>query len=222
MSKNKKTKPDIVNKKDGQSWAYSEVVRDHFFHPRNLLFGDPAQEDFNTEGMVGSPACGDVMRIWLLVDPKTEKIKKFKWRTFGCASAIASTSMLSVMTTEDGGMTVDKALAITAGDVTARLGGLPERKEHCSVLGDKALRVAINNWFKSQEQYDRIVTSGERVLDPHTRTTEADIEEAVIDGLTTLEKIQERTKVGLGYPECLPEVEQLIRFYCEKYGRLVK
>lgn len=217
MSKEEK-KLDLVNQKTGGGWAYSEIVKDHFFHPRNLLLTEFDENDFNTEGLVGSPACGDVMRVWLWIDPETEKIKKFKWRTFGCASAIASTSMLSVMVTEKGGMKVDDAMAIRAIDITRRLGGLPERKEHCSVLGDKALRSAINNWFKLQGKYDRIAESSAKILDPITMVTEADIEEAVIDGLITLEQIQERTKVGIGYPECLPEVEQLVRFYREKYG----
>ncbi len=161
--------------------------------------------------------CGDVMRIWLKINPKTERIKAFKWRTFGCASAIAATSMLSVMATEKGGMKLDKALKIKPQDIMKRLGGLPDRKIHCSVLGDKALRTAINNWFKKTGQYERIIVEGSRILDPNTKTTEADIEEAVIDGATTLEAVQKRTKVGIGYPKCIPEAEELIRFYREKY-----
>lgn len=181
------------------------------------MTGDPKNSEFDAEGIVGSPACGDVMRVWLKINPKTERIKKFKWRTFGCASAIAATSMLSVMVTEKGGMKIDKALKIKPQDITRRLGGLPERKIHCSVLGDKALRTAINNWFKKTGQYDRIIVEGSRVLDPNTKTTEADIEEAVIEGAKTLEAVQKKTKVGIGYPKCIPEVEQLIRFYREKY-----
>ena len=161
--------------------------------------------------------CGDVMRMWLKIDPKKEKITACKWRTFGCASAIASTSVLSVMVTEKGGMTLDKAMQIKPQDIIKRLGGLPDRKIHCSVLGDKALRAAINDWFKKTGQYNRIITEGSRIIDPYTKVTEADIEEAVIEGALTLKDVQQKTKVGIGYPQCLPEVEELIRFYKEKY-----
>jgi hypothetical protein len=157
------------------------------------------------------------MRVWLNINPKKDKIKEFKWRTFGCASAIASTSMLSVMITEKGGMKIDKALQIKPQDIIKRLGGLPDRKIHCSVLGDKALHAALNNWFKKTKQFSRIIIEGTEVIDPNTKTTEADIEEAVLEGATTLEAVQKRTKVGIGFPQCLPKVEELIRFYREKY-----
>lgn len=212
-----KQKPDIVNKITGGSWAYTDIVKDHFFNPRNLLWEMPGEDEFDTEGIVGSPACGDVMRVWLNIDAKADRIEDFKWRTFGCASAIAATSMLSVMATEKGGMTLKNALAIRPQDIMARLGGLPDRKVHCSVLGDKALRAALNNWFKKRSQFDRIVVEGTRLIDPNTKVTEADIEEAVIEGATTLEAVQKKTKVGIGYKECIPQVEELIRFYREKY-----
>ncbi|MDI6820788.1 MAG: iron-sulfur cluster assembly scaffold protein [Patescibacteria group bacterium] len=213
----KKTKPDIVNKFTGDKWVYSKIVKSHFFYPKNFLVGDIKKLNFDVEGIIGSPACGDVMRVWLKIDPKTEKIKKFKWRTFGCASAIAATSILSVMVTEKGGMKIDRALKIKPQDIMKRLGGLPDRKIHCSVLGDKALRIAINNWFKKTEQYERIIIEGSRILDPNTKVTEADIEEAVLEGATTLEAVQKRTKVGIGYSKCILEVEELIKFYREKY-----
>lgn len=217
IKKTHKSKPDVVNKFTGGSWAYSETVRDHFFSPRNLLLEKPGRGKFDVEGIVGSPACGDVMRVWLKIDRKADRIKEFKWRTFGCASAIAATSMLSVMITEKGGMKIDKALKIKPQYIMKRLGGLPDRKIHCSVLGDKALRAAINNWFKKTGQTTRIIVEGSRVLDPNTKTTEADIEEAVLDGAMTLEAVQKRTKVGIGYPECILAVEELIKFYREKY-----
>lgn len=213
----KQNKKDVINKFTGDSWAYTKEVKEHFFKPKNLLLEDPKKAKYDAEGIVGSPACGDVMRVWLKIDGKRDKIKEFKWRTFGCASAIASTSMLSVMVTEKGGMKIDKALKIKPQDIMKRLGGLPDRKIHCSVLGDKALRTALNDWFKKTKQLSRIVVDGKQILDPHTKTTEADIEEAVLEGATTLLAIQKRTKVGIGHPECLPKVEELIRFYREKY-----
>ena len=212
-----KKKPDVVNKRSGDSWAYTKEVRDHFFNPRNLLWENPKSAKYDAEGIVGSPACGDVMRVWLSIDGKNDRITDFKWRTFGCASAIAATSMLSVMIVEDGGMKIDQALKVRPQDIIKRLNGLPDRKIHCSVLGDKALRAAINDWFKKTEQFERIIVEGTRVIDPHTKVTEADIEEAVLEGATTVEAVQKRTKVGIGYPECLNTVEELIRFYREKY-----
>ena len=97
MSRQNKTKlkikPDIINKFAGGSWAYSKIVREHFFKPKNLLWENPTsaswRSKYDGEGIVGSPACGDVMRVWLKIDAKKDKIKEFKWRTFGCASAIA-------------------------------------------------------------------------------------------------------------------------------------
>jgi NAD(P)H-nitrite reductase large subunit len=121
------------------------------------------------------------------------------------------------MITEKGGMKIKDALKIRPQDIIKRLGGLPDRKIHCSVLGDKALRAAVNDWFKKTDQFDRIMVEGTQVIDPHTKVTEEDIEEAVLEGDLTLGEVQKRTKVGIGYPECLPKVEELIRFYREKY-----
>ena len=207
----------MVNKFTGDVWAYSDIVRSHFFEPQNILWEKPVDAHFDAEGVVGSPACGDVMRVWININPKKDTITEFKWRTFGCASAIAATSMLSVMVTEKKGMKIDEALTIRPQDIMKRLGGLPDRKIHCSVLGDKALRAAINDWFKKTKQFTRIVVEGTRVVDDNTKVTEADIEEAVLEGAITLEAVQKRTKVGIGNPDCIPRVEELIRFYREKY-----
>lgn len=220
-------KPDVTNKHTGDSWIYTKEVKEHFFKPKNILLEDPKEARYDGVGMVGSPACGDVMRVWLKIDPKTDRIKEFKWRTFGCASAIAATSILSVMVTEPQvrqesrkkvkGMKIDDALKIRPQDIIKRLGGLPDRKIHCSVLGDKALRAALNDWFKKSGQLERIVLDGEQIIDPDTKVTERDIEEAVLEGATDLASVQRRTKVAIGNPDLVPKVEQLIRFYTEKY-----
>jgi NifU-like protein involved in Fe-S cluster formation len=91
-----------------------------------------------------------MMALWIKVDPKTQKIEDCKWRTYGCASAIAATSMMSVMVTEKGGMPVKKALNLKAQQIIERLGGLPELKFHCSVLGLSALKEAINDYLKNK------------------------------------------------------------------------
>ncbi len=119
-----------------------------FFNPRNILLTEPKRGEFDASGVVGSPACGDVMKMWIKIEPKTERIKKLKWRTFGCASAIASTSMFSVMLTEKGGMKLEDALKITPQDIMKRLGGLPPYKIHCSVLSDQAFKKAAENYLK--------------------------------------------------------------------------
>lgn len=216
ITKQKAYDIEAFGKKGG--WFYSEIVKDHFFHPRNFLWNEKAKDfKYNAMGMVGSPACGDMMKMWLYIDPKTERIKKCWWQTFGCASAIASTSMLSVMLTEKGGMKVDKALKITPQDILKRLGGLPTRKIHCSVLGDKALKEAIYDYFRRTKQYDKIKQTGARIIDEVLKITDKDIEEAVKGGAKTLEEVQAITKVGHGDPNCLPEVEELIKFYRAKY-----
>jgi NifU-like protein involved in Fe-S cluster formation len=131
----------------GQSvgWLYSETVKDHFFNPRNILL-DEAKYRSDGVGVVGSPACGDIMVVWIKVDKNQQKVVECKWRTFGCASAIASTSMMSVMVTENGGMVLRHAKRLTPEAIIDRLGGLPDRKYHCSVLGHQALREAIEDY----------------------------------------------------------------------------
>lgn len=147
MKKTTKNKGACVVSCGGtEAWIYSETVKDHFFKPRNLLL-DESGYKFDGEGQVGSMACGDVMKVWVKINKKTGRISGCKWRTFGCASAIASTSMMSVMATENGGMEIARALKLKPEEIIDRLGGLPDRKYHCSVLGQEALRAAIENYL---------------------------------------------------------------------------
>ncbi len=208
---------DIVPKGGDEDWAYTDEVKKHFFQPQNLVSNAKELKDYDGLGMVGSPACGDMMKVWIKVDKKNDKIIDMKWQTFGCGSAIAATSMLSVMVAENGGMPIDQALEIKPQDITERLHGLPIRKIHCSVLGDKALRSAINNYFIKTKQKDRVIKEQTRIIDKVANVTDHDIEEAVLEGAHDLESVQKKTKVGVGNPEVIPEVEQLIRFYQEKY-----
>ena len=126
---------------DRQDWFYTDKVKDHFVRPRNAVLDESQIKDMDAMGEVGSPACGDIMKIWIKV--VDGKIVKCLWKTFGCASAIASTSMLSQMVV---GMTLDEAYAIKAKDILDELGGLPAKKIHCSVLGDQALKKSIDNY----------------------------------------------------------------------------
>ena len=233
MEKNKKTKNknpakrdvNVVNRQTGEKWYYSEIVKEHFFHPKNILLEEPREGEpayrtgrYDAVGMVGSPACGDMMKMWIKVDKKTERVKLLKWRTFGCASAIAATSMFSVMVTEKGGRTLDEALKISPSDIMKRLGGLPDRKIHCSVLADKAFQKAVNEYFRSSEQYDRIMSDGGKIVDERLQITDHDIEEAVLEGATDLLGVQKKLKVGVGLSEeSQTNIEQLIKFYRDKY-----
>jgi len=206
---------DVKSKVESKKWFYTNEVRKHFFDPQNIFKTEEEAVAYEKEadgvGMVGSPACGDAMKMWIKV--KEDKIDECKWQTFGCASAIASTSMLSVMLTENGGMKIDGALSLKPQDIVKRLEGLPSRKFHCSVLGDKALRDAINDYFKKSGQEDKIVFDGAKIIDKMTKVTDKDIEEAVLEGAITFEDVQKKTKVGIRDKNCIPEVEQLIRFH---------
>ena len=103
---------------------YSEKMMDHCENPRNVGKLDENDKSVGT-GSIGSPACGDMMKVWIKVNKKQDRIKKMKWQTFGCGSAIAATSILSVIISEKGGMKLDKALKIKPQDITKKLGGLP-------------------------------------------------------------------------------------------------
>ncbi len=209
---------DVINQHTGEKWYYSDIVKDHFFKPRNLLLDAPKDGEYDASGMVGSPACGDMMNMWVKIDPATERIKDLKWKTFGCGSAIAATSMYSVMLTENGGLTLAEALKVKPQQIMERLGGLPNRKIHCSVLADKAFHKTANNYFRKTGQYERIVIEGARVVDERLGITDKDIEEAVLEGAQTLEDVQKKLKVGVGLSAgALTEIEQLVRFYSEKY-----
>ncbi len=139
---------------EGENWFYSDIVKKHFLAPQNIVKDKKTIKDFDGYGQVGNMKCGDIMEMWIKI--QNDKIIDCKWRTFGCASAIASTSMLSVMVSERGGMKIKKALKITAQDITKRLKGLPTIKIHCSVMGDQALKYAI--WdYKTKNKRDDII-----------------------------------------------------------------
>ena len=126
---------------ENQEWVYSDKVKDHFMNPRNFLFGDESQFDYDAVGTVGNPVCGDQMKMYIKVEDN--KITDARWKTYGCASAIASTSALSEMIK---GKTIDEALKIDAKAIDDYLGNLPKHKFHCSVLGHQALADAVNNY----------------------------------------------------------------------------
>ncbi len=130
---------------EGQDWVYSEIVKEHFMNPRNYLKGSESQFDYDAAGIVGNPICGDQMKMYIKV--VDGKIFDIRWKTYGCASAIASTSALSELAK---GKTLDEALKISAKDIDNYLGTLPKHKFHCSVLGHEALADAIKKYQEKQ------------------------------------------------------------------------
>lgn len=130
---------------ENQEWVYSDIVKEHFMHPRNFLFGDESKFKCDAVGVVGNPICGDQMKMYIKV--KDGKIEDIRWKTYGCASAIASTSALSELAK---GKTLDEALKISAKDIDDYLGNLPKHKFHCSVLGHQALAKAIEKYRERQ------------------------------------------------------------------------
>ena len=126
---------------EGNDWVYSETVKEHFLNPRNFLMGDESKFDYDAVGLVGNPICGDQMKMFIKV--KNGRISDVRWKTYGCASAIASTSALSEIAK---GKTLDEAMKISAEDIDEYLGKLPKHKFHCSVLGHDALKDAISNY----------------------------------------------------------------------------
>ena len=117
---------------------YTDTVMDHFMHPRNV--GEIADAD--GVGQVGNAKCGDIMKMYLKI--KDDRIEDAKFETFGCGSAIASSSMATELIK---GKTVDEALAVTNKQVVDALGGLPAYKLHCSVLAEESIKAAVKNYY---------------------------------------------------------------------------
>ena len=126
--------------------SYSDKVIDHYNNPRNVGSLDKSRTDVGT-GLVGAPECGDVMKLQIKVNRDTNVIEEAKFKTFGCGSAIASSSLATEWVK---GKTVDEALSIKNMDIVKEL-SLPPVKIHCSVLAEDAIRAAIGDWKKKQE-----------------------------------------------------------------------
>jgi len=191
------------------NWVYTDTLKEHFESPKNILEGDDT-DGFDGVGMEGNLSCGDQMMVVIKVDGAREVITDCKWKTYGCASAIASTSVLSEMVK---GMTLDQAFDVSPKDVTKELGGLPENKIHCSVLGDKALRAAINDYFERNGMTDRVRREKTRTICQCMNVTDAEIEESVLEGAKTFYELQEHTKIGTVCGQCKDEAEGLIEQY---------
>ena len=179
-------------------WEYTDKVKDHFLNPRNV----GVIEDADGVGEVGSIACGDALTFYFKLD-ESGRIKDAKFQTFGCASAIASSSALTEMVI---GKTLDEVSKITNDDIAGYLGGLPKEKMHCSVMGREALEKAIACHLR---QPDKIV-EGEIVCECFG-VTDREIERAVRENrLKTIEDVTDYTKAGGGCEKSHERIQGII------------
>lgn len=182
-------------------WEYSDKVKDHFLHPRNAR----VIEDANAVGDVGSIICGDALRLMLKIDPITEVIEDAAFQTYGCGSAIASSSALTEMLK---GKSLKEAEKITNQEIVDYLGGLPPEKMHCSVMGREALDAAIANYHGLS--YENSHDDGELVC--HCFGVGINkIKKAVWENhLTTVDEVTNYTKAGGGCGSCKMRIEEII------------
>jgi NifU-like protein len=179
-------------------WEYTDKVREHFLNPRNV--GEVEDPDGVAE--VGSIACGDALKLTFKLD-ENKRIKEAKFKTFGCASAIASASALTEMLK---GMTVEEAEKVTNQDIAGYLGGLPQEKMHCSVMGREALEAAIAHYKGTPEK----AVEGQIVCECFG-VTDREIERAIRENhLTTIEEITNYTKAGGGCTNCHGALQEIL------------
>ena len=182
-------------------WDYSEKVLDHFHHPRNV----GTIENPDGVGQVGALACGDALKLAFKLDEKKERIADVKFQTFGCASAIASSSALTEMVI---GKTLEEASKITNQQIADYLGGLPPQKMHCSVMGREAMEAAIKN-YETGENADRNLE--DEVLCTCYNVSENEVRRVITENqLTTVEEVTNYTKAGGGCGRCKPKIQAIL------------
>jgi nitrogen fixation NifU-like protein len=185
-------------------WLYSDTVKEHFTNPRNVLLEDESSFAANARGQTGNIKCGDQMLMLLQI--KDDVITDVRWKTYGCASAIASTSMLSEIIK---GMPIEQAYQIKPEDLVEKLGGLPVNKIHCSVLGDKALRSAIDDYLAKTGRTGMLKEAATEIC--HCLgITDKDIEDAYRSGAHPWEALQQATKIGTVCGGCKEKAMELL------------
>ena len=189
-------------------WDYSEKVLDLFYHPKNQgVIENPNEPGIAAVfGEVGSIACGDALRLHLKIEEATDTILDSRFQTFGCTSAIASSSALTEIVK---GKTLDDALQITNKEIADYLGGLPEAKMHCSVMGQEALEAAIYKYRGIEvEQHD---DDDGALVCTCFGISENRVRRVVIENdLTTVEQVTNYVKAGGGCGSCLANIEDII------------
>jgi NifU-like protein len=183
-------------------WEYTDKVKDHFLNPRNA----GTLDDADGVGEVGSLACGDALTLYIKVDDEG-KISDAKFQTFGCASAIASSSALTELLI---GKTVEEAEKITNKDIAEYLGGLPREKMHCSVMGQEALEQAIKNMRGEAPSKAEHSHEGELICECFGVFDEEILEAIKVNNLKTVEDVTNFTKAGGGCGKCIPDLEHLL------------
>ncbi len=188
-------------------WEYTDKVMDLFYNPRNQgTITEKEEGQAITTGEVGSIACGDALRLHLKVDEVSEIILDAKFQTFGCASAIASSSALTELLV---GKTLDEALSLTNKEIADFLGGLPEEKMHCSVMGQEALEAAIFNYRgipldTHEDDEGALICRCFGVTDTRIRRI------VLENDLTTAEQVTNYIKAGGGCGSCLADIDDMI------------
>jgi nitrogen fixation NifU-like protein len=193
-------------------WLYSDTVKEHFTNPRNVLLENDDSFSYNAKGQTGNIKCGDQMLMLLKID--NDVITDVRWRTYGCASAIASTSMLSEIIK---GMKIEDAYKVRPEDLVEKLGGLPSYKIHCSVLGDKALRAAIDDYL-SKTGRPGILHEAVTEICHCLGITDKDIENAFQNGARNWEDLQQATKIGTVCGSCKEKAMELLHGLEHIYG----
>ena len=196
-----------------EDWVYSDVVKEHFMNPKNVLLEDEKNWPCDGRGIVGNIKCGDQMLILLRI--ADDKIIDCRWKTYGCASAIASTSILSEAIK---GMPIEEAYKLKPQDIVARLGGLPDNKIHCSVLGDKALRAAIDDYLTKSGRETLAGSETVEVICTCLNITDRDIEDAFKAGAKNWEDLQAKTKIGTVCGGCKEKALEKLHEFEHLYG----
>ena len=193
-------------------WEYSEKVLEHYRHPRNVGKID----DADLIGEAGSLACGDSLKLYIKLDGNV--IKDAKFQTFGCGSAVASSSVLTEMII---GKTIEEAAKITNKDIADELDGLPQEKMHCSVMGHEALEDALKKYYGKDTiaEAEDLPQSGDKIVCTCFNVTENQIWEAIkVNGLRTVEEVTNYTKAGGACGRCRGAIKDIIDTYLKKEG----